>query len=863
LTGKNRIHSQLAAGSLAAAILFALPALAQETVPAEKEQKKIEKPETQSSGDRPAIDVEGGVPTYGLSGELPGKFEEHRDVQKGAQLRHLDVSTISGSSPRWLMLRSTELGESDQRVTLELGRTGLWRTSLLFDDIPHFFSNSPTLFQNTSPGFLSVSPQTRAHLQSLVDAEIPENVKAALFDAVRSELAAAPVATVATQRRTGMLQQSYRATDMLELHAQASRLRVGGTQPIGVGTFARYNVLTPPTNVPCGARTPDIACDGEWESLGNELPAPLHSQTFAANAGAQLAGKTWTAGADYDFSRYHPSFNAITYENPFRITDAQATPPGSSTGRNRMVLQQWAVPPTSTDHRISLHGSVDLPMHTQFQGLFSWGETTQNDDFLPYTLNTALSVQRVGGSVNLPADFNPRDSAFLPRRSLNGRINTQNHDYSLLSRPVRKMTFRVQYRAENQDNRTPTIVFPGMSRFGESDWVTSNDYYGNALQNTPRSFLRADAIADWRWDVLPKLTVGADYDRQTWHRDFRDVPRTKENAYRLRLDARPAPAVTVSGSFLYGHRTADTYKTIPFSFNAATNTWEIVRNADNSPDYHFVPGVSLEPPMLRRYDEADRIRRDGRGAVNFQIGAMTALSLSTGYRRDDYLAGDVLNFSPGAAGLNFERAWRFGGELTVSPSEQKHFFASYSNEQSRMQMLGVGSLIFGAVNDVTACCVLYPIANTWIRRGHNTLSSVVAGGNFVTQDEKTTFDLSYGFTTSTDRVHSFNPFPVPANAPRTATAYDYPDVINRLHEAVFSVMRNLRHDVQAGVEYRHESYHIDDFYLNDMSTYPEGAIVRGGIPSLIPRQMFLNARYGSYSANQAVVFLRYHVAIKR
>ena len=88
-------------------------------------------------------------------------------------------------------------------------------------------------------------------------------------------------------------------------------------------------------------------------------------------------------------------------------------------------------------------------------------------------------------------------------------------------------------------------------------------------------------------------------------------------------------------------------------------------------------------------------------------------------------------------------------------------------------------------------------------------------------------------------------------------------MINRLHEAVFSVMRNLRHDVQAGVEYRHESYHIDDFYLNDVSTYPEGAIVRGGIPSLIPRQMFLNARYGSYSANQAVVFLRYHVAIKR
>src|SRR5262249_48360645 len=146
---------------------------------------------------------------------------------------------------------------------------------------------------------------------------------------------------IATRRNTTLLKQSFHPRAGLEVHAQVSKIRSRGIQPLGMGTFARQNnIPTPPLDVPCNARPSSNPCDGQWESLDVELPAPVASRTVAANAGAYFSGSHWSLGADYDFSQFRPDFRAITYENPFRISDAQGNPPGSAVGRNRMVLQQ-------------------------------------------------------------------------------------------------------------------------------------------------------------------------------------------------------------------------------------------------------------------------------------------------------------------------------------------------------------------------------------------------------------------------------------------------------------------------------------------------------------------------------------------
>ena len=42
-----------------------------------------------------------------------------------------------------------------------------------------------------------------------------------------------------------------------------------------------------------------------------------------------------------------------------------------------------------------------------------------------------------------------------------------------------------------------------------------------------------------------------------------------------------------------------------------------------------------------------------------------------------------------------------------------------------------------------------------------------------------------------------------------------------------------------------------------MSAYPQGSLTAGGLPVNVQRYIFLNSRYGNYTANQVAAFVRY------
>ena len=159
------------------------------------------------------------------------------------------------------------------------------------------------------------------------------------------------------------------------------------------------------------------------------------------------------------------------------------------------------------------------------------------------------------------------------------------------------MEFRVQYRAEDVQNKSPRIVFPGFSRFGESHWVTAQDYYGVKIENFPTSFVKQDAIASWRWDLSSRVTMAADYQFESWKRTFRDAARTNENSFHGQLDAKLLNNLKLRTDYKYSDREASVYTTVPMSFNAATNTVEVTSATV------YTPGVPLEFSRLRRFDE--------------------------------------------------------------------------------------------------------------------------------------------------------------------------------------------------------------------------------------------------------------------
>jgi hypothetical protein len=307
------------------------------------------------------IFVEAGASTYDLSGDLSGKFQEHREVPRGFFLRALNLDYIDKESPWSAWLHALDVRERDQRIAAEVWRVGRLRTQLSWDEIPTFFSRSPTLEEETAPGVLQVSPSIRAGFQSVVDGQTPQNIPPAFLTLVRSELALAPRIDVGFRRETGFFRQSITPTENWELHFQVQHIHRTGNRPLGTGTFARQ------ANGPAG--------DGIWEALGIELPAPVNDRTENLNAGARLSGRTWHVGLDYDYSLYRDQIPSITYENPFRVTDAIATTPGGNVGRERFVRAQIATAPDTDFQRVTLRGGWDFARDSQVRGVFAWGRS--------------------------------------------------------------------------------------------------------------------------------------------------------------------------------------------------------------------------------------------------------------------------------------------------------------------------------------------------------------------------------------------------------------------------------------------------------------------------------------------------------
>jgi MtrB/PioB family decaheme-associated outer membrane protein len=770
--------------------------------------------------------VEIGAQTLNVEGDRQGKFQEFRDFPNGLFVRNVHFKFSSVDSPFFLDFKGLEIREQDQRFSAEAGVVGKYRAQFLWDQIPRFYSDGHSLHVSTAPGVLAVSPILRARLQSVPDAGVPASqLGPELPTLLGHEVEIAPVVALRVRWDQLLLTQSYHPNENWELNFRAQRLRLNGTRPRGTGTFAREG------NGPGG--------DGVWEAMGVELPEPVNYRTTNLSFGIRYSRAKWRVGLGYDLSLFRNSIPALTWENPLRVTDALANPPAFGVGRNRLVQAQLALPPHNDYESFPIYASVDLPYQTQLRGAFTWGRGTQDEEFLPYTLNSAMTTDNL--AANVPALF----GLALPQPSLKGVVNTVNQDYALVSKPWKAMRFLLQYRSNDRDNHSSNIQFPGLSSFGDSSVRNSVDFYGLAIENFPTSYTRQNTTATWRWELRKNLTWELEDDWEVWDRKFRDANRTNEHSFTGRLDYKPFRGVSLKTDYLYANRKPRLYLTQPMTFDPILNggSWIV------TPTTQFIRGVPLEFRQLRRFDEDKRIRNDG--GISLEVIRSNRVSFSGSYRymRDDY----DKNFY----GLQYDVQSTMDAQVSYFPQESTSFYANYSREQDRTGYRSLGRLQVGGVQNVTACYAQYPIANTWDRSSRIHLDMLQFGINTASAGSRTVLDVSGGVGFARDKTNTVNPFIILANSPHTAGAVNYPDVINWQQEFNVSITHRLRERLDLGVRYRFEPFRLDDYYTTNLQPYSPTQLADGGLPVNTPRQVLLDARFTSYHANVATVFLRY------
>ncbi|HVF47498.1 MAG TPA: MtrB/PioB family outer membrane beta-barrel protein, partial [Pyrinomonadaceae bacterium] len=564
----------------------------------------------------------------------------------------------------------------------------------------------------------------------------------------------------------------------------------------------------------------------------------------------------WRIGVQYYLSLFRNSIPALTWENPFRTTDALATAPAFNVGRNRFVRGQLALSPDNDFQSISITGSVDLPRYTQIRGAISWGRSTQNAPFLPYTLNSAMVAPNL--LPGQPALFNLAP----PQPSLEGEVDTLDQNYALASRPFKSMKFLLQYRYFDRDNKTPLLIFPGLPAFGDSGVRTAIDFYNLPIENFPSSYKRQNFTAEWEWTPFKSFGVEVEYNLETWNRTFREAPRTTEHSIRERIEYKPRTGVALKLDSLYAHRRPQIYNTQPLVFepnlNGPFGTWIVV------PGTPFNPDLREEFNLLRRYDESERKRKDSRLTLEVTRWDNVSFSTSIRYLRDDY---DKRFY-----GLHYDQQTAIEAEISYFPKrpdandetavgysflENSFIYGNYSREINRTAYLGLGHRTIGAARNVTACCAQFPIANTFDRSSRINFDMFQVGFSTASAQERTVLNLSYSLGFARDRTSTTNPFPILAVSTRTAGAYTYPDVINRQQEVNVSLTHQVRSDLALGITYRYEPYRLDDYYTNSLQPYSPRQPAANVANGLAPRYIFSDARFTSYHANVIKLFLRY------
>ncbi|MFN2515532.1 MAG: MtrB/PioB family outer membrane beta-barrel protein [Pyrinomonadaceae bacterium] len=852
---------------LAACVISALVFTPPHALGQEQEKDKT-KPKTETPPKIHAI-IEVGGQIREIQGGHTAKFEETRDVPKGFFIPKLKLVYNSADSPYFLALKGLEILERDQRFTVDGGRIGKYRTQFVWDQVPHSFGSGQSFLQQTAPGVYQVSPTLRARLQALSTPEARILPTAELPRVVRQELQTAPITDVRLRRDQAIFRQSYQPSDKVELHAQFSWLRNRGSRPMSAGTFVRRPVPSPPLT--------DIG--GAWEGIGQEFLEPLDQRTTELKVGAQFHGKRWSAGVDYDLSLFRNRIGSLIFENPFRVTDEEgcrpnpanpAAPTCGASNRFRMVRWQTDLDPNNDSHTISVWAKVDLTPQTQFRGLFSLAYWTQNDDFVPWTLNTAIVPRHWDAASPVT---NPTDVSQLPASSPNAKMRNITQEYALVNRR-KKFTFTGQYRSQSLDNQTPEIVFPGYAAFGDTTWrAAATDFYNLPIENLDWDFRHQNVEAGFQWDVLEQLTWKMDYEWEIWNRKFRDVNRNNEHSIRTRLDfetilsggrkntgatpaVEPKPVTTLrlKLDYRYSNRRALVYNTQPLSFNAnlagsppggVTSAWEVTRFTVMN------VGVPMEFNLLRRYDENDRIRNDGSLTLELLRGPSTSFSASYRYLGDEHdknFYGRLFNrFS--FVDAQFSHAFENGSFLYANYSRETNSFA-YRDLAHLLPNPPAppGTIVQGTLSQ-------YPFANTWERTSRSSLDSFQFGINAAPQEgklRKWQFDLSYALSFARDRISTVNPFAVRPDSVLHAGANPYPDTVVRRQDVNIVITRRINESFEIGARYWYEPYTQDDFSFNVLQPY-----VHGNLTSETPKYLFQDARYASYHANVATVFLRY------
>ncbi|MGB5585193.1 MAG: MtrB/PioB family decaheme-associated outer membrane protein, partial [Gammaproteobacteria bacterium] len=293
------------------------------------------------------------------------------------------------------------------------------------------------------------------------------------------------------------------------------------------------------------------------------LPQPVDYETDKVNAKLFYTANSGQLELAYHASLFNNANESLTWENPFAPT----------TSFGRMSLA-----PDNEFHQVSLNAGYNMPYNSRLTGVLSTGRMTQNQDFLPYSVNST--------------------TADLPRSSLDGEAWLTTAQLKLSSVPMTRLRLNAELRYNERDNKTPVSTY---------NYVIIDSGQTATAENTPYSYenSRFNLDANYRFNALTSLRGGYKYNQMKRENSHR--AKTEENTLFAKWKVKPVSHVDVE---LYGE----------------------AGSRDGS-DFVIPTGTN---PALRKYNLADRDRTMVGAAVDYMATERLYLHARADYNKEDY-----------------------------------------------------------------------------------------------------------------------------------------------------------------------------------------------------------------------------------
>jgi MtrB/PioB family decaheme-associated outer membrane protein len=731
------------------------------------------------------------------------KYEEYRDLRNGFFVRKLDATFDNLLRSRnYLRAQSQKTLYRDQSYLVTFGQYGKFKFQFRYDEIPHVYSNTTrTLFVSTSPGVWTFPAAIRSIMQASPSTNVPSLIAGTGSNAQQGIVTNFNFITPSITRKAGTISASYDLTSHLNLNGMYWRESQNGYRPIGL-------IMN---SSPSASAT---------SGFGVELPETISYFNNLVRVGGDYGKRDWGIEAAYIGSFLQENIPSMTWDNPFILTQ----PPGAevsnpTSGRSSLY-------PSNHAHYLDLAGATNLSKYLRLQAIISPGWLSQDERFLPYTTNQAITG--CGGTTGASCTT----TASLPTSSLEGSKQTLAMNFTLVSLPWKNFQIKAGYRHYDYNNNTPVHTFTPV----EGD-ATSPGTEGE--ENTPFGFNRKNFELTGNWFFAKKSSAKLGYQVEWMDRSHRDVEHSVEHTFLGAVDVAHWKDLLFRLSYRHSERNPDAYQD-DRSIDSATGTLI----SCNSTSLVF----TADHRCSRRFDESHRVRNRGDGLIEYDFSDKLSFSAFGGTIQDDYNqrghtnSSTALNFLTGAAattspyylyGILKDISYNYGLDADFTLSPQVSLFAEYSREHNYRRMISRNRT---PADDIQTCAGCDTANNDWESTTPEKVDIWTAGADTYLGKKisvTTYYTLTAGHSDTLSRFLGINGVDPSSGIDcsnsgssfcqfrlvGTTAATNYPESVSRTHEVVAVFKYKLTRNIMPKLEFRYQQFDNKDFQTSPMTQY--------------------------------------------